>query len=63
IADSIQSDNYVAGRQGWRLFKDGRFELNNTFGDGSSLELNSQGLTVWYDKAQGKKAVELGILL
>lgn len=62
IADSIQSDNYVAGRQGWRLFKDGRFELNNTFGDGSSLELNSQGLTVWYDKAQGKKAVELGIL-
>ncbi|MCG7412984.1 hypothetical protein MHK07_10840, partial [Moraxella nonliquefaciens] len=40
IADSIQSDNYVAGRQGWRLFKDGRFELNNTFGDGSSLELN-----------------------
>ena len=63
IADSIQSDNYVAGRQGWRLFKDGRFELNNTFGDGSSLELNSKGLTVWYDKAQGKKAVELGILL
>ncbi|STY99040.1 Uncharacterized protein conserved in bacteria with the myosin-like domain [Moraxella lacunata] len=63
IADSIQSDNYVAGRQGWRLFKDGRFELNNTFGDGSSLELNSQGLTVWYDKSQGKKAVELGILL
>lgn len=63
IADSIQSDNYVAGRQGWRLFKDGRFELNNTFGDGSSLELNSKGLTVWYDKVQGKKAVELGILL
>lgn len=61
IADSIQSDNYVAGRQGWRLFKDGRFELNNTFGDGSSLELNSRGLIVWYDKARGKKAVELGI--
>ncbi|WP_080946112.1 TipJ family phage tail tip protein [Moraxella bovoculi] len=61
IADSIQSDNYVAGRQGWRLFKDGRFELNNTFGDGSSLELNSRGLIVWYDKSQGKKAVELGI--
>ncbi|WP_432481683.1 TipJ family phage tail tip protein [Moraxella sp. ZY200743] len=61
IADSIQSDNYVAGRQGWRLFKDGRFELNNTFGDGSSLELNSKGLIVWYNKAQGKKAVELGI--
>lgn len=61
IADSIQSDNYVAGRQGWRLFKDGRFELNNTFGDGSSLELNSKGLIVWYNKTQGKKAVELGI--
>ncbi|WP_080947465.1 TipJ family phage tail tip protein [Moraxella bovoculi] len=61
IADSIQSDNYVAGRQGWRLFKDGRFELNNTFGDGSSLELNSKGLIVWYNKAQNKKAVELGI--
>lgn len=61
ISDSIQSDNYVEGRQGWRLFKDGRFELNNTFGDGSSLELNSKGLIVWYNKAQGKKAVELGI--
>lgn len=61
IADSIQSDNYDEGRQGWRLFKDGRFELNNTFGDGSSLELNSKGLIVWYNKAQGKKAVELGI--
>lgn len=61
IADAIQSTNYVAGRQGWRLFKDGRFELNNTFGDGSSLELNSKGLIVWYNKAQGKKAVELGI--
>lgn len=61
ISDSIQSDNYVPGRQGWRLFKDGRFELNNTFGDGSSLELNSKGLIVWYNKTQGKKAVELGI--
>ncbi|WP_080948294.1 TipJ family phage tail tip protein [Moraxella bovoculi] len=61
IADSIQSDNYEPGQQGWRLFKDGRFELNNTFGDGSSLELNSRGLIVWYDKSQGKKAVELGI--
>ncbi|WP_435931408.1 TipJ family phage tail tip protein [Moraxella bovoculi] len=61
ISDSIKSDNYVPGRQGWRLFKDGRFELNNTFGDGSSLELNSKGLIVWYNKAQGKKAVELGI--
>ncbi|WP_118873456.1 TipJ family phage tail tip protein [Moraxella bovoculi] len=61
ISDSIQSDNYVPGRQGWRLFKDGRFELNNTFGDGSSLELNSKGLIVWYNKAQGRKAVELGI--
>lgn len=61
ISDSIQSDNYVPRRQGWRLFKDGRFELNNTFGDGSSLELNSKGLIVWYNKTQGKKAVELGI--
>lgn len=61
IADSIQSDNYVSGRQGWRLFKDGTFELNNTFGDGSSIEINSKGLIVWYDKARRKKAVELGI--
>lgn len=61
ISDSIQSDNYVAGRQGWRLFKDGRFELNNTFGDGSSLELNSKGLIVWYDRARSQKAVALGL--
>lgn len=61
IKDAIESDNYKEGKQGWKLYKNGNFELNNTFGDGSSIEINSKGLIVWYDKDRRKKAVELGI--
>lgn len=61
IKDEIQSENYKEGKQGWKLYKNGNFELNNTFGDGSSIEINSKGLIVWYDKDRRKKAVELGI--
>lgn len=59
IADSIQSDNYVQGRSGWRLYKNGELEINSSFGDGTRIQLNSRGLTGWY--ANGQKAFELGI--
>ncbi|SPX85328.1 TipJ family phage tail tip protein [Moraxella ovis] len=60
IADSIQSDNYVAGRSGWRLYKSGELEINSSFGDGTKIQLTSRGLTGWY--ANGQKAFELGVL-
>lgn len=59
IADSIQSDNYVQGRSGWRLYKNGELEINSSFGDGTRIQLNSRGLTGWY--GNGQKAFELGI--
>ena len=59
ISDSIQSDNYVAGRSGWRLFKNGTIEINSTFGDGTKIQLTSRGLVGFY--ANGKKAFELGV--
>ncbi|WP_394260765.1 phage tail protein [Moraxella boevrei] len=60
IEDSIQSDNYVQGRSGWRLYKNGELEINSSFGDGTRIQLNSRGLTGWY--GNGQKAFELGIL-
>lgn len=59
IADSIQSNNYVAGRSGWRLFKNGTIEINSTFGDGTKIQLTSRGLVGFY--ANGRKAFELGV--
>ncbi|MFB6347881.1 phage tail protein [Moraxella sp. ZJ142] len=59
IADSIQSDNYVAGRSGWRLYKNGELEINSSFGDGTKVTLTSRGLVGYY--SNGKKAFELGV--
>lgn len=44
IGSYIQSDNYVAGRQGWRLDKSGWFEINNTDGQGNRLNIDSNGV-------------------
>ncbi|CAJ8345281.1 phage tail family protein [Burkholderia pseudomallei] len=44
IGDYIQSNNYVAGRSGWRLDKSGWFEINNTDGQGNRLNIDSNGL-------------------
>lgn len=59
ISDSIQSDNYVANKSGWKLHKNGNFEINSSFGDGTRLQITSKGLVGWYDNH--KKAFELGI--
>lgn len=61
IKDSIQSDNFIPNRQGWRLYKDGRLEINGQGADGSRVVLNNQGLTGYYDN--GQKAFEIGIFL
>lgn len=50
ISDTIQSENYVSGKSGWRLFKDGRFEINSSFLEGGRIELNGSGLSVFDEK-------------
>ena len=50
ISDTIQSENYVSGKSGWRLFKDGKFEINSSFLEGGRIELNSSGLSVFDEK-------------
>ncbi|MEB4734055.1 DUF1983 domain-containing protein, partial [Burkholderia contaminans] len=37
IGSYVQSDNYIAGRQGWRLDKSGWFEINASNGSGNRL--------------------------
>ena len=60
ISDTIQSENYVPNKSGWKLFKNGMFEINSTFMDGGRVILNSDGLAV-YDE-MGVLRVLLGKL-
>lgn len=60
ISDTIQSENYISGKSGWKLFKNGTFEINSTFMDGGRVILNSDGLAV-YDE-MGVLRVLLGKL-
>ena len=60
ISDTIQSENYISGKSGWKLFKNGTFEINSTFMDGGRVILNSDGLAV-YDE-MGALRVLLGKL-
>ncbi|WP_433739005.1 host specificity protein J [Pseudomonas putida] len=43
IGNYIQSNNYVAGTQGWRLWFDGTFEINSAFGGGGRQLINNSG--------------------
>ena len=60
ISDTIQSENYVPGKSGWRLFKDGNFEINSSFAGGGRVLINSDGMSV-YDE-NGVLRVKLGRL-
>ncbi|MDV7209885.1 phage tail protein [Azotobacter beijerinckii] len=60
IATALQSTNYVAGQTGWRLDKDGTFEINGSLaGQGRTL-INNSGVYV-YD-SNNTLRVELGAL-
>ncbi|WP_082729711.1 phage tail protein [Burkholderia sp. FL-7-2-10-S1-D7] len=59
IGSYIQSDNYVAGQQGWRLDKSGWFEINSTDGRGNRTVIDSNGGRV-YD-ANGVLRVRWGV--
>ncbi|OSN39571.1 phage tail protein [Pseudomonas syringae] len=43
IGNYIQSNNYVAGVSGWKLFFDGTFEINSQLGGGGRQTINSFG--------------------
>ncbi|TRM51477.1 host specificity protein J [Achromobacter sp. LC458] len=59
IGNFIQSDNYVAGVQGWRLDKSGTFEINGPVAGQGRLRLTNQLLQVFY--ANGVEAIRLGV--
>ncbi|MEE4332316.1 DUF1983 domain-containing protein [Pseudomonas alliivorans] len=43
IGNYIQSNNYVAGTSGWKLWFDGTFEINSAFAGGGRQVINAQG--------------------
>ncbi|UQS92535.1 DUF1983 domain-containing protein [Pseudomonas chlororaphis subsp. piscium] len=43
IGNYIQSNNYVAGTQGWRLWFDGTFEINSALGGGARQVIDNNG--------------------
>lgn len=44
IGNYIQSNNYVAGQTGWKLFFDGTFEINSSLGAGQARQvINNAG--------------------
>ncbi|WP_414440448.1 phage tail protein [Burkholderia sp. 22PA0106] len=49
VGNYIQSDNYVSGRTGWRLDRNGNYENNGTGGSGRKVETNTS--TRFYDAA------------
>ena len=60
ISDTLQSDNYVAGSQGWKLSKAGAFEINGVVAGGGRITLTNRALKV-FDQ-NGVLRVQLGDL-
>ena len=60
IGQYLQSDNYVAGVQGWRLDKAGNLEFNGPAPGGGRLTMTNRAIKV-YDE-NGVKRVQLGDL-
>ncbi|WMN15593.1 phage tail protein [Pseudomonas piscis] len=60
IGDYIQSNNYVPGTSGWKLFFNGTFEINGVVPNQGRTMLTHKSLRVW--DANNKKRVQLGDL-
>jgi len=60
IADSLQSDNYIPGAQGWRLSRSGVFEINGSSAGQGQLVQTNQTISVF--DATGRLRVQLGRL-
>ncbi|VFR82801.1 Phage tail fiber protein [plant metagenome] len=61
IGQVIQSDNYVAGVQGWRIDKAGGFEMNG-LGSGYRVVIRNNGFYL-YQTGSSTPIIELGELL
>lgn len=59
IGSYIQSDNYVAGSTGWRLSKDGTFEMNGAIAGVGTMRLTNTSLKFIY--ANGVVGVDLSL--
>ena len=59
IGDNLQSDDYIAGTQGWKLSKGGNIEFNGTVAGGGRLTMSNRLIQV-YDE-NGTRRVRLGI--
>ncbi|MFG6765196.1 hypothetical protein ACGY3A_31695, partial [Burkholderia pseudomallei] len=59
IGNYIQSDNYIAGRQGWRWDKSGWMEINSVNGSGIRTVIDGNGVRV-YD-GNGVLRVRMGM--
>ncbi|MGA3827323.1 host specificity protein J [Pseudomonas chlororaphis] len=60
IGNYIQSNNYVAGSTGWRLWFDGTFEINSALGAGARQVINNNGGKVFDEN--GMKRYQWGNL-
>ena len=60
IGDDVQSSNYVAGVSGWRLRKDGNFEINGSVPGQGKMVITNNAVKV-YD-ASGVVRVQMGDL-
>lgn len=58
IGSFIQSNNYVAQTQGWRLSKDGAFELNASNGNGRIVIINGQ---IQVFDSSGRLRIRMGL--
>ncbi|KAA5842547.1 DUF1983 domain-containing protein, partial [Pseudomonas chlororaphis] len=52
IGNYIQSNNYVAGSAGWRLWFNGTFEINSALGPGARQVINNNGGKVFDENGQ-----------
>jgi hypothetical protein len=60
IATALQSTDYVAGQQGWRLDKAGTFEINGSVAGQGRMQMTNRALKVF--DANNVLRVQLGDL-
>lgn len=59
IGDVISSTNYVAGIQGWAIYKNGLFEMNGTGPGQSRLSINNSAVRLYH--ANGVLGIDLAL--
>lgn len=59
VSDTVQSDNYVQGQTGWKLYKSGQFEINGVVPGQGRMRIDNQTVQVFDNN--GTLRVRLGI--